>query len=503
MVRPALLLLLALAASLAAETTAALWGARGESWRASSRLPDCSYAGYRRGEAAIPRLPVVTDVTRFGAVGDGRTDCTAAFRAAVAATHDGAVNIPRGRWVLRDVVTLDHSRCVLRGAGPGATVLVIPQSLQQLHPVPLSAEGKAPYAFHGGFVTLKGGATGRLLAKLAARAPRGSERLTLDAAPAGLKPGDLVRLVAAGSPALGRVLHAGLLDPGVATAKEMKTYLNWVAGVAAVDGRVVALDRPLRLELEPAFGVEMHSYAPTVEDVGVEELTFEFPGVPKKKHLVEEGFNAIQMSGVTHAWVRGVEILDADCGIIVGGCRWCTVSQVVFRAPKRKAPSGHHALWATGGSQDCLFAGFRVETEYVHDLSVEGLANGNVFVHGAGHALNLDHHRNMPYENLFTDLDAGSGARLWQSSGRGDRGPHAGARETAWHITHHGAKLDKLPDWPQLNVVGVKGYPAGEHQGHVLVEAPDGVTPHDLFSAQRARRLGAGAVELDLRLPAR
>ncbi len=44
----------------------ALWGKQGERWQPGGRLPDFSYAGYRMGEAPIPRLPVKADVKHFG-----------------------------------------------------------------------------------------------------------------------------------------------------------------------------------------------------------------------------------------------------------------------------------------------------------------------------------------------------------------------------------------------------------------------------------------------------
>ena len=89
--------------------------------------------------------------------------------------------------------------------------------------------------------------------------------------------------------------------------------------------------------------------------------------------------------------------IDADNGVIVGGSRFCRIENMRFKAAKRSGLTGHHALWATGSSQDCLFTNFRMDTTYVHDLTVEGFANGNVFTKGSGIEINFDHHRNAPY----------------------------------------------------------------------------------------------------------
>lgn len=479
-----------LAAGLASGAdVSSLWGTGGELWREDSRLPDFSFAGYRMGEVPIPLVPVVADVRVHGARGDGQTDDTAAFQAAVKAAPRGAILIPPGRYVLTDVIEIRKSGIVLRGAGPDKTVLVPPKSLQQIHPAENVDGFKSHYSFSGGFLAVTGADRGRKLAEVAAPARRGERRLTLSR-PVPVKPGQLVRLVMNNDPGLGRHLHADQLDAGKATLQERKNFVDWAARVAAVDGPVLVLDRPLRLDVRLEWKPEIFAHEPAVEEVGIEDLSFEFPGVPKKKHLEEEGFNAIHLRGAVHCWVRNVSFTDADNGVIVGGSRFCTVERARFREARRTGLTGHHALWATGASQDCLFTDFRMETKYVHDLTVEGMANGNVFRRGTGISVNFDHHRNAPYENLFTDIDVGDPSRVWASSGRGDRGPHAGARETFWNVRAASGKFPKVPvDWPQINVVGMAGTARDVTPDRQWVE-PGAIQPPDLYEAQRKRRLG-------------
>src|ERR1041385_5891240 len=74
-----------------------LWRDYLENPDAHPLIPNVSHAGYRRGELPLPRLGVRTSVTAFGAVGDGETDCTAAFNEAierVGATGGGTVYVP-------------------------------------------------------------------------------------------------------------------------------------------------------------------------------------------------------------------------------------------------------------------------------------------------------------------------------------------------------------------------------------------------------------------------
>ena len=410
----------------------ALWGKDGQNWSDASRLPDFSHAGYENGEKPLPKVPDGISATQFGVKGDGISDDAPALQVLVDAPQQGAIRLPAGRFVLGSVVNITKPNLVLRGAGPDKTVLVIPKSLSGILGDKITSDNKSAYAFSGGFLTVKGSFGGAKLAAVSQSAKRGDRELLLSQ-PLKLAPGTFIRLQMSDSEhTLGRALHADVEDAGVDTYQSIgtKPWIDWAARVVKNAGNRLTLDRPLRLDVQLNWKPEIWSYQPTVTDVGIENLSFEFAGVPKLAHLKEEGFNAIQFTNVANCWVKNLRFTDGDNGVILGGSRFCTVENVEFRAQKRTGLTGHHALWPTGRSQDCLFQNFRFETRYVHDLTVEGRANGNVFRNGSGVALNFDHHRNAPYENLFTNLDVGDPSRAWQSSGRDDRGPHSGARST-------------------------------------------------------------------------
>ncbi len=468
-----------------------LWGVNGEEWTPASRLPDFSFAGYRCGGTPVPDIPVATDATKHGAKGDGSADDTEAIQAAIDATPRGAVLLPAGRYVVTRELTIRTGGVVLRGEGPGRTVLVCPKSLAEVHGAAVVDATKSKWAFSGGFVTMRGSSHGSRAADVAEPAKRGDTAIVLSDA-AAFKPGDFIRLTMNNAASLGRHLHGDRFDAGEATFKEKKMFMDWVARVVAVDGRRVTLDRPLRLDLRPEWEPAAWTWIPQNEDMGVEDLSFEFPGVPKKPHLLEEGFNAIQMSGVVNGWVRNVEFLDCDNGILAGGCRFCLVENVRFTNPRRKDPSGHHAMWATGAAQDCLFTRFEIATRFVHDLTVEGIATGNVFSNGRAEQLTCDHHSNAPYENLFTNLDAGDPSRLYVCGGRGDRGPHTGIHTTFWNLRGKGT-FAKPPDWPRINLVAVGDTRGGGKGGDAWIEPVRDLTPANLHEAQLARRLAAAA----------
>jgi Pectate lyase superfamily protein len=471
-----------------APCVSALWGSSGEVWRADARLSDFSSAGYAEGRKELPDYPVRVSVKDHGAKGDGITDDTAAFREALRNVGEkGAVFIPAGRYLITDVVEIKRSGVVLRGEGPDKSVLVFSRPLSAIHPRANVDDFKSAYSFSGGFLSMKGSDIGVKLGDVTGVAKRGDTTLTLSSTNIP-KPGERIRLIMNDPPdhSLLRHLHADLLEPGIDTPN-LKRAVDWAATVRAVKGRVITLDCPLRVNIRPEWKPEIFLLSPTLLGSGIENLGMEFPGMPKQPHLQEEGYNAIELKGAVDCWIRNVTVTDADNGVILGGCRFCTVDGVKVRAAKRTGLTGHHALWATGRTQDSLFVRFRFDTTYVHDLSVEGFANGNVFASGSGVAINCDHHRNAPYDNLFTDIDVGDPRRLFESSGREDRGPHSGARTTFWCI-HGNGKYPPLPpakDWPLINVIGFGDYSPLQDPVGPWVEPGNGhLLPRNLWEAQ-------------------
>lgn len=100
---------------LRAQSHSELWGEAGEKWTPDSRLPDFSFAGYRRGEEPY-RIPEASvSVADFGARGDGESDDTSAFREAIAAGAGKRVLVPEGRYLLSDRLEIEASGTVLQG----------------------------------------------------------------------------------------------------------------------------------------------------------------------------------------------------------------------------------------------------------------------------------------------------------------------------------------------------------------------------------------------------
>src|SRR6185436_3966675 len=80
------------------------------------------------------------------------------------AGKDKLVLIPKGRFVLSDMLEITQPRIVLRGAGPEQTVLIFTRSLQEIKPTTASTgDGKTTtaYSWSGGLINVVAGASKR------------------------------------------------------------------------------------------------------------------------------------------------------------------------------------------------------------------------------------------------------------------------------------------------------------------------------------------------------
>jgi hypothetical protein len=503
----------------------ALWGEHGERWDPLGRLPDFSYAGYHMGERSIPDVPVRSNVRDFGARGDGDTDDTKAFKAAIAATKDGAILVPTGRYLITDYILIDKPNLVLRGAGRDQTTLFFPKTLGEIL-------GEVPYA--DGFlkVARPSGPKPMLLTKVTKGAARGDTTLTV-ASTAGVRPGQLVRLrmynpisgeapefidraalpihtkVSQSDPSynsLGKYLYGG----GELNMERRGWFgglvVNWLVKVEAVSGNTIKLGRPLRLDLRPEWFPEIWSEPAPLEEVGLEDFTMEFPNIQFPGSPEKPGCEAVIL-GATNSWVRRLRIVDADTCVIMNGCAHCTVSDVTMtthwrirstRTPNYDGETGHYGVAIGSLAQDNLVTGCELQTTYGSNLTVSGMSSGNVFSALRSLYPHFDHHGAAPYENLYTEiLLTEGGGNFSQSGGWRDDEPQSGVRDTYWNIRTLGGPLSGIhgPDkWPMMTLVGVDMLktvrpPADSLETWIESWPGEQTRPANLYLAQLARRL--------------
>lgn len=495
------LLAMFLAGSAASPEYSQLWGQRGEKWSATGRLPDFSYAGYHNGEDPLPASSTKIDanVRDFGAKGDGEHDDSDAFAKAIASIQKGTVFIPAGRYKITGILEIQRSGIIVRGAGPDKTTLYFPTPLNEIRPnwgATTSGQRTSNYSWSGGFLWVRGEAARRTLATVTAAAQRGDTAVTVSSA-AALKVGQLVRIAMRDNPdnSLASYLYSG--DPSDTTQLKGKTRAALVTRINSISGNVIHLQRPLRFDLREQWHPEILAFEPKVTEVGIEDVHFEFPAIDYAGHFTELGFNAVAFSDVSHCWVRNIRITNPDSGLFIGGT-FNTVQGVVIESsrkpgkPDRYSSVGHHGIYIHG--EDNVFTQFDYRMKFVHDISVS-LSSGNVISNGKGIDLALDHHKAVPYENLFTNIDVGAGTRVWASGGGSALGRNCAARGTFWSIRSRAQFTYPRAGWgpASMNLVGLNTTePAQVEPDGVWHESirPDQLTPANIHEAQLAKRLG-------------
>ena len=252
-----------------------LWGTAGEQWTPASRLPDFSFAGYRRGEEPF-RIPAESiSVADFGAKGDGHTDDTAAFKNALQAGAGKVIRVPAGRFVLSDRLRIETSNLVLRGAGPGQTIFVFTKNLNTIEPRMVKNDGGTPtsdWSWAGGLLVIgdsvkRGEAPAGDSTRVTAPATRGANRLTLEKPL--FKTGDEVTLVVHDTANKSLLKYLYRNQTG-----DISGLNHWqcrqIFRVRAVNGNAITLDRGLRFDVRTEWRPTLERFHPTVTDVGIE-----------------------------------------------------------------------------------------------------------------------------------------------------------------------------------------------------------------------------------------
>jgi hypothetical protein len=484
-------------------TVSQLWGISGELWSSTSRLPDFSYAGYRRGEVALPTdLDLANrpsrSVKEFGAVGDGVADDTHAFTTALRESPGRVVEVPPGEYLITKPLSIDQSRTVLLGHGATQSRLRFTIPLNDIEPnwgATTRGQRTSNYSWSSGFVTLKGQLDSRPLCQVTSPSQRGNSTLAVSSLEF-LRVGDYVRLHMSDerSQSLARFLYQE--DPGPIENLHARASATWAAAIVSLnnDTQTITLDRPLTTDVRVEWQPMLYRAASSVEESGIQGLSFNFPNVAYAGHFTELGFNAIALTGVRNCWIREIVIHNCDSGIFVSGSQ-NTLQDIAFTSERLEERSrqatGHHGI--TLGGQDNVLTDFIFQTRFMHDITVSRGSSGNVAMRGRGVDLCFDHHRYAPHSNLFTDIDLGLGSRMFQSGGGSALGKHSAAWTTFW-----GIRSRQNVSWPngwspdQINLVGIQTEASAilERAGRWLEPIkPAILKPKNLYEAQLHRRL--------------
>jgi hypothetical protein len=474
-------------------------------------LPDFSYAGYHFGESQIPESQgKIINATDFGVkANDGLDDSKAllkAVKAANAVDGDVILQLPAGTIILSEIVYIERSNFVFRGAGSGEKGTEIycprpmmylkdPESLAELREylTTLDKRQREPennvdlpfsqYAWSGGFIwtQIPGERVKSYLDKYEptpnplAKVSSGNmgEHVINVSEVKGLKVGDIVELQLFNKEGengeIIKDLYKGAnVKPGSHHWKFPKLpIVRQQVEITKISNSKITIKTPLTIAIKPGYHAQLVEWK-YLNEVGIEHIRFTFPDIPRVAHHVEPGNNAIFLTRVFNSWVKDVTITNADSGILCEEISNVTIQDIVTDGPHMS-----HYTVTLGGVHNVLVKNLKIYNKAVHPLSFNTFATKNVYQNCEifADAL-LDQHSGANHQNLFDHITVhitpdknnsyylfgGGGAEYWKPS----HGPYS----TFWNLNiqvENASEITKpvllygMKDGPFARIIGVNG----------------------------------------------
>ncbi|MCC5839870.1 MAG: hypothetical protein JJT96_07090 [Opitutales bacterium] len=449
-------------------TSAALWAEYAADPDHHSHIPNASYAGYRRGEVAIPDVPVVVNVMDFGAVADGSADNTNAFREAIDAAWaagGGAVYIPAGTYRIDQIILLHRDGVVLRGAGTGQTILTFAEPL--FNALGSTGHGTQHWNWTGGLLWMGPRdkfslqANGRwsrsstaapehninasnwepwhhqgILTDVTSTHAPGTRVVTVADA-SGIKAGDLVLMTWINPPgdALWKEFAKDEAFGGNYNFREWlgdTPYFAWPVEVLAVEGNNLHMPQPTRAAILPEYTVQVRRIGPHVREAGVEDLTLLMPNTRETYNYNNGvGWNGIFFNRAFNCWARNVEIINAEHPLHLSSSKNVSVLDIVIE----NNVQSKYVFTNRVQSHDVLYDGFDVHNSVLinNGINTEFLSTGNVWTRGYMERGTFDNHRFLSFDFLRTDIRLNNPAAS-RPGGDVKAGPFTGRRGVHWNV---------------------------------------------------------------------
>jgi len=474
-------------------------------------LPDFSYAGYHNGTKEIP---FITDkivlATDFGVVANDGLDDTKNLLKAIASTAEIKGNVvmqlPVGRIILSEIIYLERSNFILRGAGSGKMGTEIyfprplmytkdPEDLKELREYLLEFDKRqrekennidlpfSQYAWSGGFIWTRvpGVRVKSYLKKYekpynvlttVKNGKRGS--LEFEVANTGkLKAGNIVLLQLFNKEGEQGQIITDLYketDLKIGSHHWMFPDLPLVTQqitIATIKNNTITINSPLTVDIKESYQAQLVEWK-HLEEVGIEHLKLTFPKGPRIAHHVEPGNNGIYLTRVFNSWVQDVVIENADSGILTEEISNTTIKNITTEGTNMA-----HYTVAMAGVHNVLAENIKVFNKAVHPLSFNTFSTKNVYLDCEVFTDPvLDQHSGANHQNLFDQITvhltpgedrsyplfAGGGAGYWK--------PSHGAYSTFWNIevsilgglnNTAPVLLNGMKDGPFARVIGVHG----------------------------------------------
>ncbi|MGE0173959.1 MAG: glycosyl hydrolase family 28-related protein [Oligoflexales bacterium] len=463
----------------------------------STYLPDFSYVGYHWGEKPIPQKTATMNVTDFGAVPDDKIDDTEAFKKALDAAHKSSkpvvLKMPKGRFIVNDILTIKRSDFVLQGSGSDAngTIIEIDKALAQL-PTPdamketeeylrvnnkKTKDGKlfSVYSWSGGFIWVQypGLRIYPYLEKYdqkidavatAETGVRGSHQFTVN--PKGLKIGDTIQLnwyntEGQKSSLLQHLyMNDGLVIGSRHWENPQRPLITQQLLITAINKDTVTVKEPLLHDIRKAWQVAV-TKPNLLQEVGLENFAIEFPNVPFAGHHSEDGYNGIYFTGSHHSWIKNVRVNNADTPILTDKVANLTITDIAVTG--RQSHYGIHL----GDVYNVLVKDTVIDAPSFHALSFNTYSRGSLYTHSEiKQNPSLDQHCGSNHQNLFDNIkitENNKESKLFEHGGDKYWAPTHGAYNTFWNIDVNFAydtkgqeqvEIKGIEDGPHANFIG-------------------------------------------------
>lgn len=477
-------------------------------------LPDFSYAGYNHGMGEIPILKgKIIDVTKFGVIADDNIDDSAAMVEALKAAHNSRrpviVKLPKGKIIISEILKIQRSDIVLRGAGSGpkGTNLHFPRPLQMIDKTDSLDELReylvkydkrqrvknqnidvlfSEYSWSGGFIWVQKEGT-RAASYLESKDPQiielanalqgevGTKTVKVDDSK-NLKVGDILELQWFNRQGENGPLIKEMYGDTEAkigshhwTFKE-RPLVRQKTEILSIDGNNVTISDPLLHNISNEIPAQF-SHWDHLTNVGIEDLHISFPDSPFFGHHMERGYNGIYLTSVFNGWIRDISVHNGDTGILTYNSANVTIANIETTGERR----AHYSVHA-GNVHNMLVKNLTVNNPAIHSLSLNTQSTKCVFQNAiVNEAAVLDQHAGANHQNLFDNITAqietkrdenGPYYPIWDGSGAGYWQPGHGRYNTTWNLKVNvlsGADrtdtvdLRGLAEGPDARIVGVSG----------------------------------------------
>ncbi len=479
-------------------------------------LPDFSYAGYDFGLSSPPMLEgTVIDVLKYGAIADDNLDDSAAILKALADANQVqgpvVVKFPAGRFIISDIMPIERSNIVVRGAGKSSagTILDFPRPLRMVDKTARLNEIRdyikkldkrqvepannvnlffSEYSWSGGFFWIQTpDARPAPYMEYADKAPsaakltdiidgqKNQKTIRVKSA-AKLKVGDVIQLRWYSNKGKdSSILKEIYGDTDLEIGSHHWTYtkrpiVEYATRIEAIDGQQVTLATPLLHNINGQQPADIARWE-HLTNVGIEDLAMVFPEGASFGHHLEQGYNGIYMTSVFNGWIRDVRFVDSESGVLTYDSANLTIANVVTEGERKAHYSVH-----IGNVHNVLVSDLKVFNQVVHPLSVNTQSTRGVFLRAElFNEPSIDQHAGANHENLFDQLtfhvnakrdDKGPWYPVWDGSGAPYWQPGHGRYNTTWNlqvIVNSGAaagepvRLVGADEGPEGRVVGVHG----------------------------------------------